>query len=79
MPGVKVRVTNKCIGCGTCTKSVCFVNAISLVNKRSFISERCRGCGRCVDICPQKAIELIIDTTYIEESIKSIEKVVDVV
>jgi len=80
MPGVKVRVTNKCVGCGTCTKNVCFVNAIYLVNKRAVISKKCRGCGRCISVCPQKAIELRIDDKdYIEKSIKSIEKMVDVV
>jgi len=80
MPGVKVRVTNKCVGCGTCAKNVCFVNAIYLVNNRAFISKRCRGCGRCVDVCPQKAIELRIDNKeYFEKAIKNIEKMVDVV
>ena len=79
MPGVEVRVTEKCVGCGTCTKGVCFVDAIHMVNDRAFINENCRGCGRCIDICPQNAIELLInDKEYIIKSIKRIDKLVDV-
>ena len=80
MPGVHVEVTDRCVGCGTCTQGSCFVNAITLVNDRAVISKECRGCGRCVDVCKQKAIELRIDDKeYFEKSIKSIEKMVDVV
>ena len=79
MPGVNVKVTEKCIGCGTCTRSVCFVDAIHIVNKRSVISKECRGCGRCVDVCPQEAIELTIDDKlFVKKSIKRIETLVDV-
>ena len=79
MPGVSVRVKVNCIGCGTCTKDICFVDAIHLINKRSVISRECRGCGRCIDICPQNAIELIIDENFAPKKlIKRIEKLVDV-
>lgn len=79
MPGVKINVTDKCIGCGTCTKGVCFVNAIEIKNNRAIISNECRGCGRCVDICPQKSIEIIFeDANYVEKTIGEIDKVVDV-
>ena len=80
MPGIHVQVTDDCVGCGTCTKNVCFVNAITIEEKQAVIdSEVCRGCGRCVDICPKEAIELIIeDAHFIAESIKRLEKVVDV-
>lgn len=79
MPGVNVKVTDKCIGCGTCIQGVCFVDAIHLVNKRAVLSKECRGCGRCVEICPQKAIELTIDDElFIKKSIKQIDTLVDV-
>ncbi len=79
MPGVEVRVTEKCVGCGTCTKGICFVDAIHMVNDRAFINGNCRGCGRCIDICPQNAIELLInDKEYIIKSIKRIDKIIDV-
>ena len=79
MPGVEVRVTEKCVGCGTCTKGICFVDAIHMVNDRAFINEDCRGCGRCIDVCPQNAIELSInDKEYIMKSIKTMDELVDV-
>ncbi len=70
MPGVKVVVTDGCIGCGTCTRGVCFVDAIRLVGKRAVHSEACRGCGHCVTVCPQKAIEVVIENdAFIEDTI----------
>jgi len=79
MPGVKVLVTEKCIGCGTCTKDICFVDAIHLHKKRAFIDQNCKGCGRCVDVCPQKAIEIIFkDKDYVKNSIERIDKLVDI-
>jgi NAD-dependent dihydropyrimidine dehydrogenase PreA subunit len=79
MHGVKVYVTDQCIGCGTCTKNICFVNSISLINNRAKISKECRACGRCVDVCPQHAIKLEIDDNeFIEKSIKLIDQIIDV-
>jgi len=79
MPGVKVKVSDKCIGCGTCTKGICFVDAIRLIDDRAIINRNCRGCGRCVDVCPQKAIELTIqDKHYIQKSIKNLDMITDV-
>ncbi len=80
MPGVNVRVTDRCVGCRTCVNSrVCFVDAIHIVDKRAVISDQCRGCGRCVDICPQHAIELTIDDPRaVDLSIERVSTVVDV-
>jgi ferredoxin len=79
MPGVVVRVTDKCIGCGTCVKGVCFVNAINLKDNRAVISQECKGCGRCVSTCPQNAIELLIDDEkYVKKSIQEIDNIIDV-
>ena len=79
MPGVVVRVSENCIGCGTCLKDICFVNAISLRDNKAAISNQCRVCGRCVSVCPQNAIELLLDDDkYIEKSIRELEKIVDV-
>lgn len=53
-PGV---VTEKCIGCGECTK-VCPKQAITLKNKKSSIDKMtCIGCGECMTVCPVKAID----------------------
>lgn len=78
MPGVRVTVTERCVGCGTCI-DVCFVDAIRLVNGRAVKSDECRGCGRCVDVCPQQAIEITIaNDQYVEESISRLSSLVDV-
>jgi ferredoxin len=79
MPGVTVTVTDTCIGCGTCTKNVCFVDAIRLDGKQAVISDTCRGCGRCVTVCPKDAIEIKIDNSNrISAAIHMIENLVDV-
>jgi len=79
MPGLEIIVTNKCIGCDKCTKGICFVDAIQLIENHAQISNECRGCGRCVEICPEKAIQIIVnDTEFVSKSIKKIEKLIDV-
>jgi hypothetical protein len=79
MPGVTVTVNGRCAGCGACTQDVCFVDAIHLVDGRAAISHACRGCGRCVDVCPQEAIEITVDGGQpVEQSIGRIAPLVDV-
>ncbi|MFX1557528.1 MAG: 4Fe-4S binding protein, partial [Promethearchaeota archaeon] len=64
---------------GTCTKGICFVDAIHIENNRAVISENCKGCGRCVEICPQSAIILTIkDIDYVKKSIEQIDNIIDV-
>ena len=55
-----------CLGLGTCA-NVCKFNAIKFANGRAFISrEDCKGCGMCVDACPNNLIELVpYDSEYI--------------
>jgi ferredoxin len=79
MSGVEVKVTDRCIGCGTCTEDICFVNAINLKNGRAVIGDECRGCGRCVEVCPNNAIELkLMNTDFLNDAIDRISAVVDV-
>lgn len=59
MPGVQVRVTDRCVGCGACAE-VCFADAVRLGRHRAAITAACRGCGRCVTTCPEQAIELTV-------------------
>jgi Fe-S-cluster-containing hydrogenase component 2 len=79
MPGVTVTVSDRCVGCGTCTLDVCFVNAIHLKEDRSYINETCRGCGRCVAECPEGAIEITFETNrFVQDAIARISPLVDV-
>ncbi len=79
MPGVRVEVTDDCIGCGRCTEGVCFIDAIRIENGKAVIREDCRGCGNCVEICSQGAIKLIIERDdYIQNAIDRLSQAVDV-
>ncbi|MDA3897136.1 MAG: 4Fe-4S dicluster domain-containing protein [Desulfobacteraceae bacterium] len=80
LPGLSVKVTDDCIGCGKCTKDVCFVDAIRLEEDRAVIDQvACRGCGRCVEVCPNHAIVIHVeDEAYISRMIKRLETKVDV-
>jgi ferredoxin len=78
MPGVRVRVTDRCRACGRCTQNICFVDAIHLDDGRAAISDDCRGCGRCVTVCPEGAIELTIeDADFVQNAIESLSPLVD--
>jgi ferredoxin len=79
MPGVRVTVTDRCVGCGKCTRDVCFLDAIHLEGDRAVIEEECLGCGRCAEICPEGAIAVTIeDDQFIEKTIARISSSVDV-
>ena len=75
MPGIKIKVKNNCNGCGYCTKDVCFIDAIKIKNGVAEISNKCLACGRCVESCPNNAIELIIeDKKFVSKTIDRIKK-----
>jgi NAD-dependent dihydropyrimidine dehydrogenase PreA subunit len=79
MPGVTVTVNGQCTGCGICTQGVCFIDAIHLVNNHAVRSDECRGCGRCVDVCPQGAIQISIDDEqFVKKTIERLTPLVDV-
>lgn len=48
-----------CLGYGTCV-TACPFDAIHVVNGVAVVDkEKCRACGKCVDICPKHLISLI--------------------
>jgi ferredoxin len=79
MPGVEVRVTEKCAGCGTCLSANCMADAISVVDGRAVIDAGCLGCGRCVEICPENAIELTFEgPEAVARAVRRLSALVDV-
>ena len=81
MPGVTVTVNDACKGCKLCTRNVCFAGAIHLnEEKRAVIDPaRCRGCGRCAEVCPLDAIDVTItDMSFMETAVTHITDLVDV-
>ena len=49
-------VTDACISCGLCAKN-CPAGTITLVNGKPAWSKRCYQCLRCINECPQQAIQ----------------------
>lgn len=79
MPGVSVTVNELCTGCGTCTDDICFAEAIEMVDGYARINGDCRGCGRCVEVCPNQAIDLTIDEgAFVQQTIDRLSPLVDV-
>ena len=55
------------------------MDAIQLVGGQAQIGTGCRGCGRCVEICPNEAIELTITSScYVDNAIQRLAAQVDV-
>ena len=78
MPGVSVRVTDGCSGCGICAENVCFINAVHMVDDIAVIGNDCRGCGRCALACPLDAIVVEYDAGAVERAAGNIGTLVDV-
>ena len=79
LPGIKININENCIGCKTCLGNICFVNAIYMnENKAKINQDLCRGCGRCIEICLNDAIEIIIlDKNFISNSLIHVDKIID--
>lgn len=68
------RITEKCIGCGICTK-VCPMRCFSLEKQRAKRNcESCISCMACIHACPEAAIQLTVpepnpDARYRNENV----------
>lgn len=73
MPGVEVTVTEDCLGCGLCVEQ-CMFKAIQVKEGIAEIDGGlCRICGRCADVCPSDALQIIVkDPAYVEKTIQII-------
>ena len=79
MPGVEVKINDRCVGCGTCVESgVCMFGAIRIENGRAQRTEDCVACGRCAEVCPEKAVEITIDESAVGDAINHLSSIVDV-
>lgn len=62
------RITEKCIGCGICTK-VCPMRCFSLEKQRAKRNcESCISCMACIHACPEAAIQLTVPEPRCEVS-----------
>jgi Pyruvate/2-oxoacid:ferredoxin oxidoreductase delta subunit len=74
MPGLKTIVNDNCTGCGTCASNICFVKCIQIKDDVAVISDECRGCGRFAEVCPNNAIDVLIeDENFIKKTIERVK------
>lgn len=80
MVGVEIDFNeNFCSACGLCTKDICFLEAINIIKgKIKRDQDKCRICGRCVEICPKGAVTIKIHDDSVKRSLERVEPLVDV-
>lgn len=60
LEGVKVEVTEECVGCGECVP-VCPIENVRLVDGAAEIGDKCLGCGTCASACSRGCIRVTIE------------------
>jgi ferredoxin len=76
LEGVSIEVTGDCKGCGRCAEH-CYIEAITIRDKRAVIGDYCRACGRCATVCPGDAITVqMTDPEFLDKTIERIRSYV---
>ena len=70
LEGLEVRVSENCVGCGTCVET-CGFKAITVKNGRAVHNENCRGCGRCERYCPNGNVTVSLDNPDVVKDVKA--------
>ena len=60
LEGVRVEVTDECVGCGECV-SVCPIENVTVAGGKARIGEMCLGCGSCARACSRGFIKVSIE------------------
>ena len=79
LEGVRVEVSDECVGCGECAPA-CPVENVIMNDGTAIIGDRCLGCGTCARTCSRGNIKVIIepDAAYERELRRRIESGVDI-
>ena len=59
----KLKVSNDCIGCGSCVKT-CPMGNLSIKDGKAVSAGRCTMCYRCISTCPKQALTLLGKQVY---------------
>lgn len=59
----KLKVSDACIGCGSCVK-ICPMGNLSIQDGKAVSAGRCTMCYRCVSTCPKQALTLLGKQIY---------------
>lgn len=59
----RLKISDACIGCGTCATS-CPMKNITMLAGKAIPGNQCTMCYRCISRCPNKAITLIGKRVY---------------
>lgn len=80
LPGISIEVDPElCTGCGICEDS-CFVSEMKIVDGVAKVGDGCKACGRCLEVCPENAISLRMDSLdiLIDRMMERINAVADI-
>ncbi len=79
LEGLSITVDSSCDSCGKCAEQ-CFAQAIVMGREGAYITDDCKGCGLCVDICPHNSIKISVTAgeKMLSEAFRRIESYADI-